>query len=176
MTEPYFPVPQPGKPDITQVLNIDRKINSTGHLTWVVNSIAFRGDYNYPLLEAAYNGNTSFPTHPEWAVYNFGQSKVVRLIVNNLVPYSSRLSHPMHIHGHDVFVVADGLGLWDNATIVRPENPMRRDTQNLRRGGYTVLDIAMDNPGVWPFHCHIAWHVSEVRLTNYYIYTTLHSV
>jgi hypothetical protein len=23
-----------------------------------------------------------------------------------------------------------------------------------------VLQIDQDNPGVWPFHCHIAWHVS----------------
>lgn len=23
-----------------------------------------------------------------------------------------------------------------------------------------VMQIEQDNPGVWPFHCHIAWHVS----------------
>jgi len=23
-----------------------------------------------------------------------------------------------------------------------------------------VVQIQQDNPGVWPFHCHIAWHVS----------------
>lgn len=23
-----------------------------------------------------------------------------------------------------------------------------------------VMQWANDNPGMWPFHCHIAWHVS----------------
>ena len=27
--------------------------------------------------------------------------------------------------------------------------------------GYIVLQYEQDNPGVWPFHCHIAWHVSD---------------
>lgn len=27
-------------------------------------------------------------------------------------------------------------------------------------GGQLVLQIDADNPGAWPLHCHIAWHVS----------------
>ena len=23
-----------------------------------------------------------------------------------------------------------------------------------------MIEFTADNPGVWPFHCHIAWHVS----------------
>ena len=30
----------------------------------------------------------------------------------------------------------------------------------LRRFGHIVIQIDADNPGVWPFHCHIAWHQS----------------
>lgn len=25
---------------------------------------------------------------------------------------------------------------------------------------YIVVQFNMDNPGMWPCHCHIAWHVS----------------
>ena len=25
---------------------------------------------------------------------------------------------------------------------------------------FVVFQWAQDNPGVWPFHCHIAWHLS----------------
>lgn len=25
---------------------------------------------------------------------------------------------------------------------------------------YQVIQYTQDNPGVWPFHCHIAWHLS----------------
>jgi Multicopper oxidase len=30
----------------------------------------------------------------------------------------------------------------------------------LQRYGHIVIQIDADNPGVWPFHCHIAWHMS----------------
>lgn len=60
---------------------------------------------------------------------------------------------PMHLHGYEFYVVAEGEGRWDGSTIVRPENPQRRDTQMLRRAGYVVLDVVLDHPGVWPFHC-----------------------
>lgn len=30
----------------------------------------------------------------------------------------------------------------------------------VRANGHFVLQYTANNPGVWPFHCHIAWHVS----------------
>ncbi|KAI0154133.1 multicopper oxidase [Xylariaceae sp. FL1272] len=38
--------------------------------------------------------------------------------------------------------------------------PMRRDVQMVRAFGHVVVQIDVTNPGVWPFHCHIAWHAS----------------
>jgi FtsP/CotA-like multicopper oxidase with cupredoxin domain len=29
-----------------------------------------------------------------------------------------------------------------------------------------VLDFVADNPGVWPFHCYIAWDVSDGLYIN----------
>ncbi|KAL2395555.1 hypothetical protein ABEF92_001835 [Exophiala dermatitidis] len=73
----------------------------------------------------------------------------------------------MHIHGHDFQVLAEGQGQWDGSSITNPSNPQRRDTQMLRAAGanatnptYIVLQYGQDNPGIWPFHCHIAWHLS----------------
>jgi hypothetical protein len=54
---------------------------------------------------------------------------------------------------------AEGDGQWDGK-IVRPSNPQRRDTQQVRPNGYMVWQATADNPGAWPFHCHIAWHLS----------------
>lgn len=65
---------------------------------------------------------------------------------------------------------------WDG-TITNPENPQRRDVQNVAPGSFIVLQWTQDNPGVWvsfatsftprplltlpqPLHCHIAWHLS----------------
>lgn len=55
---------------------------------------------------------------------------------------------------------AEGDGTWDGR-IVRPSNPQRRDTQQVRPHGYMVWQVDADNPGVWPFHCHIPWHLSS---------------
>lgn len=32
--------------------------------------------------------------------------------------------------------------------------------QQLLPGQYIVVQWNQDNPGTWPLHCHIAWHLS----------------
>lgn len=73
----------------------------------------------------------------------------------------------MHLHGQDMTIVSVGDGRWDGTTIFRPENPMRRDVQMLSPFGHLVVQFDADNPGVWAFHCHIAWHLSMVRTTSF---------
>jgi hypothetical protein len=48
---------------------------------------------------------------------------------------------------------------WDG-TVANPSNPTRRDVAQLQANSYIVLQWNQDNPGIWPFHCHIAWHLS----------------
>lgn len=43
---------------------------------------------------------------------------------------------------------------------------MRRDVQLLPANGHLVLQWDLDNPGVWPLHCHIVWHVSAGLSVN----------
>lgn len=76
----------------------------------------------------------------------------------------------MHLHGHNFNILAEGVGTWDG-TIVHQQNTHRRDVQIVQPGsatapGYIVLQYDTDNPGVWPFHCHIAWHVSAGLYIN----------
>lgn len=111
-------------------------------------------------------GNTSYPNDPQWNVYNFGKNTSVQLIVRNFFP----AAHPMHLHGHNFWVIHEGPGAWDGTT-VNPSNPPRRDVQILQPGSATapshlVIEYNTDNPGVWPFHCHIAWHVSAGLYIN----------
>ena len=40
------------------------------------------------------------------------------------------------------------------------DNPPRRDVQNVQPFGHIVVQMEVVNPGIWPFHCHIAWHAS----------------
>jgi hypothetical protein len=74
--------------------------------------------------------------------------------------------------GHDFQVLAEGVGIWDG-TITNPSNPARRDVQILGKASaatgepaYTVIQFEADNPGVWPLHCHVAWHVSAGLYVN----------
>jgi hypothetical protein len=73
----------------------------------------------------------------------------------------------MHLHGFDMYVLNEGPGAWDGS-IVRASNPQRRDVIQVRGNGHVVIQFdAASNPGVWPFHCHIAWHVSAGLLTQF---------
>ena len=148
-------------PAVTQTITITGNFNATHHFNFFMNNSTFRANYNNPLLLLAREGNESYPYDPEWNVYNFGEAPSIRFVVINNFP----AAHPMHMHGHNMFVLATGTGQW-NGSIVNPQNPQRRDVQTLPAFGYIVVQIAADNPGVWPFHCHIAWHVSQGLYIN----------
>lgn len=166
---PYPPFPLP-----TEYVSIDVVVNytmnATGYLVFMMNGNSFRADYNDPILLAEYNASSNayqdavdFP--PERNVYRFPRgSRSVRVNIINL----TLLAHPMHLHGHaNMYVLNTGKGTWDGETIIRPENPMRRDVQVVQPKGYLVVQFDMDlNPGVWPLHCHIVWHSSPGLLIN----------
>ncbi|KAF2430246.1 hypothetical protein EJ08DRAFT_660978 [Tothia fuscella] len=140
-------------------------VNNGTHNVMHVNGSSFRANMNVNLLENVIEGNTTF--EKEWNVYKLDSSKkAVRMIFrNNHVTH-----HPMHLHGHDVNVLAVGTGEWDGK-ITNPDNTLIRDVQMLKGnvGGvrtYIVLQFNLDNPGVWPMHCHIAWHVSAGLYIN----------
>lgn len=154
------------EPDMTLHLQLVDTRNSTGHQTWLVNNQTFRVNYNHPILKLANEGNFTYPYDPQWNTYNTHDAKVVRVIwENNKFDrsdpnfYNLTFAHPMHLHGHDYQVLSAGDGEWDG-TIVHPENPNRRDTTLLQPNGHLVTQFETDNPGIWPFHCHVAWHVS----------------
>lgn len=87
--------------------------------------------------------------------------KVVDLIIKNF----DEGNHPMHLHGHKFWVLAQGHGYfpgYDKANLDF-SNPLRRDTATLEGYGWMLLRFVTDNPGVWAFHCHLTWH-SEAGL------------
>jgi FtsP/CotA-like multicopper oxidase with cupredoxin domain len=149
-------------PDVTQRVDLDFKSNGTNFI-WFLNNQTYRGDYNEPILLDVKEGKTTY--EPEWNVYQFPGAKHVRI---HLVNHGLIGGHPMHLHGHDFHVLAEGYGEWDGS-IVNPGNTLRRDVHQLQNAqnnngtvipSYMVLQFEQDNPGVWPLHCHLAWHVS----------------
>jgi len=84
------------------------------------------------------------------------QLQTVDLVVNNL----DNGPHPFHLHGHQFWVMGTGDGTYANQSLT-PTNPLSRDTQIMPAASWTVLRFVTDNPGVWTFHCHIAWHIAS---------------
>ncbi|KAK4621999.1 oxidoreductase ptaK [Fulvia fulva] len=158
-TVPYYSLTPPANPETVQNVDITFQSNGTNKLFYMNNS-TFRVNFNDPVLLKAKLGHSDYPA--SYNVYNFGQSKSIRMIVFNHAPTGA---HPMHMHGHNMYILAEGYGSWDG-TVVNPNNPQRRDVQVLPNSkspdnpAYIVVQFDADNPGVWPFHCHIAWHVS----------------
>jgi FtsP/CotA-like multicopper oxidase with cupredoxin domain len=177
LTVPLFPMPAPLTPDRTITIDVNTTVNATGNLVWTMNESTFRVNFNDPVMYRAIANDPNY-TYPEsWNIYPIGtsasssssQPETVRIIVNNYSPHG----HPMHMHGHNYMVLSEGAGLWDETSITRIGNPQRRDTQMLlpadkdtKVPSHMVLQIQADNAGVWPFHCHIAWHVSGGLYVN----------
>ena len=168
-TVPFYPFGAVANPATTIQLDVTYAQNASKIYLWHVNNQTFRANYDNPILLLAAQGNISYPTNPQWNVYNTGSNSSVRLVVYNHV---AAAYHPMHLHGHNFFVLAQGVGQWSGQITADLRNPQRRDTQILPAAdsggnpGYIVLQFFQDNPGVWPFHCHIAWHVSQGLYIN----------
>lgn len=163
-TVPYLSL-QPESDPTSQQMDITYASNGTHNLFFVNNS-TFRVDYNDPSLLEAKLGNTNFPAASN--IYDFSDSTSIRIVIYN---HAVTGAHPMHLHGHNMYVLAVGTGTWDG-TIVNPSSPQRRDVMLLPNApsttepSYLVIQYEADNPGVWPLHCHIAWHVSAGLYLN----------
>ncbi|KAL8814432.1 MAG: hypothetical protein Q9223_006342 [Gallowayella weberi] len=166
-TKPLFPFPALADAATTLNLDITFGPNASNINLWYMNNVSFRANFDHPVLLLAAAGNTSYPNDPQWNIYNTRSNSSVRLIVRNYFP----ALHPMHLHGHNFFVLAEGVGDW-NGKITNYPATQRRDVQMVQPGifggppGYLVLQYDTDNPGVWPFHCHVAWHVSAGLYVN----------
>ncbi|KAL8747883.1 MAG: hypothetical protein Q9184_007539, partial [Pyrenodesmia sp. 2 TL-2023] len=131
VTRPLFPFPALANAATTLNLDITFGPNATGNNLWYMNGQTFRANYDHPVFLLAAAGNTSYPNDPQWNVYNFGNNASVRVIINNDFP----ALHPMHLHGHNFFVLAEGQGTWDGKITNFP-NTQRRDVHIVQPNGY----------------------------------------
>jgi FtsP/CotA-like multicopper oxidase with cupredoxin domain len=101
--------------------------------------------------------------------------KVVDLVIENF----DEGNHPMHLHGHKFWILGQAHGAWKGyekslgltsqgqGVLDGNEDALktliRRDVATVEGYGWLALRFIADNPGVWAFHCHMAWH-SEAGL------------
>ncbi|KAI9146803.1 Laccase-2 [Paramyrothecium foliicola] len=131
--------------------------NADGIFKWYLNSTSLLVDWAEPTLGQVLDGATTWET--ENAVLELSEANQwVYLVVQTTLG----VPHPIHLHGHDFFVLAQGSGTYSASTVtLNTSNPPRRDTAILPASGYLVMAWETDNPGVWLMHCHIGWHTSE---------------
>lgn len=180
---PSYPIPfKPSlSPDTTLELDIAFLINATGSVLWTINNSSFKANYNVPLLPLLTRSTPAPQFPPTQNTYDLGSARTTRLIINN----NSPAAHPMHLHGFDFQILAAAPnGRWNGSfpsvssnsnsnNKNLPSNPARRDTYLLPPNGYVVLQFQSTNPGIWPFHCHIAWHVSGGLYANFVAQTAM---
>ncbi|KAF2258770.1 hypothetical protein CC78DRAFT_95840 [Lojkania enalia] len=133
----------------------DVKVFNDGNnqFRWYLSGMTFNSFYDNPsLLQVAGDGVAptgnlvmNLPYLNEW----------VYVVIDSDIP----LPHPIHLHGHDFYVLAQGRGGYiPGSSKLNLQNPARRDTALMPGGGHVVIAFKTDNPGAWLLHCHIGWH------------------
>ncbi|KAK8448072.1 hypothetical protein SEVIR_8G212200v4 [Setaria viridis] len=102
------------------------------------------------------------PTSRGSLVRHFRHGAVVDIVFQGTAVMQSA-SNPMHLHGHNMFVLAQGVGNYDAARDVAKYNlvdPPVRNSVVVPRIGWAAIRFVADNPGVWFMHCHYEFHLS----------------
>lgn len=72
-------------------------------------------------------------------------------------------NHPIHVHGHNFFIVGTGFGNYNVDVDPGRYNlvdPPERNTVPVPTGGWAAIRFKADNPGVWFIHCHLEEHTT----------------
>lgn len=135
-----------------------------GLVQWLINGTPMGVDLGFPTLQSVLDGNDSYPA--DHHVFEVDETRQWQYWViqqdtsgNDTTP---PLPHPIHLHGHDFYVLdqqADAIWNGDISRL-KTDNPIRRDTATLPSRGYLVLAFESDNPGAWLMHCHIPFHIA----------------
>ncbi|CAN6373261.1 unnamed protein product [Urochloa humidicola] len=100
------------------------------------------------------------PTSKATLARRFWHGTVVKVVFQGTALLQSE-SNPMHLHGHDVFVLAQGEGIYDavrDMAWYNLVNPAIKNTVHVPRLGWVAIRFVADNPGIWYMHCHFGFH------------------
>ncbi|KAG5361445.1 Iron transport multicopper oxidase FET3 [Yarrowia sp. E02] len=162
---------QPLLPDADHTIVLDMSMNNLddGINYAFFNNITFTHP-KVPVLYTVLSSPNGLETNPKIYgsnanVFVLKHNEVVDVVLNN----KDDGAHPFHLHGRNFQVPYRSPAYDDdNMTSFDPSLkkefspiPMRRDTVYVRPGGNFVLRYRANNPGVWFFHCHIEWHMSQ---------------
>jgi FtsP/CotA-like multicopper oxidase with cupredoxin domain len=124
-----------------------------------VNGGTLQLNWSDPTVLMDYQNETIFPT--DYNVFALPTANEwVSFIITD--PAGPGVDHPIHLHGHDFYILGQSSTAYDaSTTVLNYNNPPRRDVATIIPGGFLAIAFITDNPGSWLAHCHIAWHASE---------------
>ncbi|XP_073155441.1 laccase-7-like [Henckelia pumila] len=116
--------------------------------------------FNYTSPSVSFNRRLLFTTKST-QVTQVKFDSVIEIVLQNTALIVME-NHPLHLHGFNFFVMAQGFGNY-NSTVDRPKfnlvDPLERNTITVPVGGWAVIRFRANNPGVWLFHCHLDVHL-----------------
>lgn len=111
---------------------------------------AFDIDWADPTLNYVLEGNTSYT--PDQRILKLPDADTWAFWV---ITNGNGVPHPIHLHGHDFYLLGQGSGSFTGVSQLNFVNPPRRDVAMLEGSGFMVIAFLTDNPGAWLLHCHI---------------------
>jgi len=151
-----------------------------------MNNISFVLPSTFSILQAHHQGvpgvfTTDFPANPPvqfdytgnvsrslWQpvqatkLYKLKYGSVVQVVLQGTSIFTAE-NHPIHIHGYDFYILAEGFGNFNAAKDTAKFNlvdPPMRNTVGVPVNGWAVIRFVADNPGVWLMHCHLDVHIT----------------
>lgn len=138
--------------------NVTVAYNTDNVYKWYLNEESFLMEWGSPTSLSIMNGASTLSFDSEAGVVSLPTADDWFVLV---IQTTLSVPHPIHLHGHDFFVLGSGTGVYNSTIALNYANPPRRDVAMLPGDGYLVMSIKTDNPGVWLCHCHIGWHTEE---------------
>ncbi|XBI51120.1 hypothetical protein VPH35_033686 [Triticum aestivum] len=145
--------------------------NNATNMMGMVNNVSFQLPTTTPLLQAHYHGNTSSigtlrelpdraprmfnysetlePTSKATSVRRLRYNATVEIVFQSPV-LADTYANPMHLHGHDFLVLAQGFGQYNAETDVATYNlvdPPVRNTVHVPLFGWAAVRFVTNNPG-----------------------------
>ncbi|XP_072976237.1 laccase-7-like isoform X2 [Typha angustifolia] len=88
-------------------------------------------------------------------------NSTVEMVLQNTAILGAE-NHPLHLHGYNFYVIAQGFGNYDKSSAIKSYNlinPQVRNTIAVPVAGWAVIRFTANNPGVWMLHCHLDSHL-----------------
>ncbi|XP_057979781.1 laccase-12-like [Malania oleifera] len=118
-----------------------------------------------PPVKFDYTGNVSrglWQPVPGTKLYKLKYGARVQLVIQGTSIFTAE-NHPIHLHGYDFYILAEGFGNFNPKTDTAKFNlvdPPLRNTVGVPVNGWAVIRFVADNPGVWLMHCHLDVHIT----------------